>query len=111
MGAGPRAPRPPFVATDFCMSSPILFAAGSLADTAKDTLLTFGVDWHHFIAQCISFAIVAFLLHRFAYKPVLAMLARKAMDRSPPSKIFISPDTRSVATASNGIARSLNESR
>lgn len=51
-----------------------LFAAGSLADTAKETALTFGLDAPHFIAQCISFAIVAFLLHRFAYKPVLKML-------------------------------------
>ncbi len=31
----------------------------------------------HFIAQCISFAIVAFLLHRYAYKPVLAVLAER----------------------------------
>lgn len=30
-----------------------------------------------FISQCISFAIVAFLLHRFAYKPVLKVLEER----------------------------------
>ena len=34
----------------------------------------FGVDLPHFISQCISFAIVAFLLQRYAYKPILTML-------------------------------------
>ena len=37
----------------------------------------FGLDWPHFIAQCISFGIVAFLLHRFAYKPVLKVLEER----------------------------------
>ena len=36
---------------------------------------TFGVDWPHLIAQMISFCIVCFLLYRFAYRPVLRMLA------------------------------------
>lgn len=35
---------------------------------------TFGVDWPHLVAQIISFSIVCFVLHRFAYKPVLQML-------------------------------------
>ena len=38
---------------------------------------TFGVDWSHLIAQVISFSIVAALLHRFAYRPVLGMLAER----------------------------------
>ena len=38
---------------------------------------TFGVDWPHLTAQVISFSIVCALLYRFAYKPVLAMLARR----------------------------------
>jgi F-type H+-transporting ATPase subunit b len=36
---------------------------------------TFGVDWPHLIAQIISFCIVCIILQRFAYKPVLNMLA------------------------------------
>jgi F-type H+-transporting ATPase subunit b len=38
---------------------------------------TFGVDWPHLISQIISFAIVCFLLHRFAYKPILQMLEQR----------------------------------
>jgi F-type H+-transporting ATPase subunit b len=44
-----------------------------IGDTAKE----FGVDWPHLIAQIISFCIVAFLLHRFAYKRVVDMLEER----------------------------------
>lgn len=49
------------------------FIAGIIGDTARE----FGVNWHHFIAQTLSFLIVAFLLHRFAYKRVLEMLGER----------------------------------
>src|SRR5262245_34821465 len=52
---------------------PVMFAAGMIADTAKE----FGVDWPHLIAQVVSFGIVAFLLQRFAYKPVLKILEER----------------------------------
>ena len=45
-----------------------------LAETAKKTAETFGLDAPHFFAQVISFCIVTFLLYRFAYKPILTML-------------------------------------
>ena len=38
---------------------------------------TFGVDWPHFLAQVVSFAVVCALLNRFAYKRVLAMLEER----------------------------------
>lgn len=38
---------------------------------------TFGVDWPHFLAQVVSFAVVCALLHRFAYKRILAMLEER----------------------------------
>ncbi len=47
------------------------------ASVVSDTAQQFGVDWPHFIAQCISFAIVAILLHRFAYKPILQVLEER----------------------------------
>ena len=47
--------------------------AGIVGDTAQQ----FGVDWPHFIAQIVSFGIVAFLLHRFAYKPILQVLEER----------------------------------
>lgn len=48
-----------------------------LANIIADTAGQFGVDWPHFLAQCLSFAIVAYLLHRFAYRPVLQVLAER----------------------------------
>ena len=38
---------------------------------------TFGVDWSHLLAQIISFCIVCAVLYRWAYKPVLKMLAER----------------------------------
>lgn len=56
----------------------LLASIGSdLAATATDTAEKFGLDWPHFIAQCISFAIVAGLLYKFAYKPILTVLAER----------------------------------
>jgi F-type H+-transporting ATPase subunit b len=46
---------------------------GIIGDTARD----FGVNWEHFFAQVLSFSIVAFLLHRFAYKPILGVLEER----------------------------------
>jgi F-type H+-transporting ATPase subunit b len=56
-----------------------LFAGigGDLADMGAETARRFGVDWPHFIAQCISFAIVAWLLTKFAYRPILRVLAER----------------------------------
>src|SRR4029077_20715722 len=54
--------------------SPTFLAAGSFADTVRDTAETFGWNWELFLSQVISFTIVAFLLRRFAYKPILAVL-------------------------------------
>ncbi len=54
-----------------------LFAAADLVATAKETAQTFGLDFPHFISQVISFGIVAFLLHRFAYKPILTVLEER----------------------------------
>jgi F-type H+-transporting ATPase subunit b len=61
------------------MTHLILFAgiASDLGNTATETAKKFGLDWPHFIAQCISFAIVAGLLHRFAYKPILNVLEER----------------------------------
>ena len=48
--------------------------SGGMMDLATGVLKTFGVNWPLFISQVISFCIVAFLLHRFAYKPILVVL-------------------------------------
>jgi F-type H+-transporting ATPase subunit b len=48
-----------------------------LSQTAQDTARRFGVDWHHVLSQAISFVIVAFLLYKFAYYPILEVLAER----------------------------------
>lgn len=56
----------------------ILANLGSdLLQTAKETGETFGVDWPQLIAQIISFCIVAALLYKFAYSPILNVLAER----------------------------------
>ena len=59
----------------------ILLAAasgtGESANKAQQIFDTFGVNWPLFISQCIAFLIVAFLLKRFAYQPVLEMLEQR----------------------------------
>jgi F-type H+-transporting ATPase subunit b len=61
------------------MNHMVLFGSigSDLADTAKSIGREFGVDWPHFIAQVISFCIVAALLYFFAYKRVLAILEER----------------------------------
>ena len=61
------------------MNQMVLFAAigSDLARMGQETAQTFGVDWSHFISQVISFVIVAILLQRFAYKPILQVLEQR----------------------------------
>jgi F-type H+-transporting ATPase subunit b len=54
----------------------VLIAAtsGGITDILRETAETFGWNWKLFLSQIISFCIVAFLLRRFAYKPIVAVL-------------------------------------
>jgi F-type H+-transporting ATPase subunit b len=52
----------------------IIAATGGASNILQETADTFGWNWKLFLAQVISFCIVAFLLRRFAYKPILAVL-------------------------------------
>jgi F-type H+-transporting ATPase subunit b len=52
----------------------ILLAEAAKPGQVEEIAERFGVDWPHLGAQTISFGIVCVLLHRFAYRPVLAML-------------------------------------
>lgn len=42
-----------------------------------DLFTKLGIDWKLLIAQVINFAILFFVLKRFAYKPILSMLERR----------------------------------
>jgi F-type H+-transporting ATPase subunit b len=59
------------------MNPLVLLAAAESGGQIQQIAQTFGVDWPHLIAQIVSFSIVCFLLQRFAYKPVLKMLAER----------------------------------
>ncbi|HAV64225.1 MAG TPA: ATP synthase F0 subunit B [Verrucomicrobiales bacterium] len=52
-------------------------SGGGLGDIASSTAETFGISWQLFISQCISFTIVAALLYKFAYQPILKILAER----------------------------------
>ena len=52
-------------------------AAGGLSETLQDTAETFGWTWQLFLAQVVSFVVVALLLRRFAYRPILAVLEQR----------------------------------
>src|SRR5438309_8661783 len=57
----------------------VIFAAATegAGDILRETAETFGWNWKLFLSQVISFCIVAFLLRRFAYKPILAILEER----------------------------------
>jgi F-type H+-transporting ATPase subunit b len=55
----------------------IAASSGGITDILRDTAETFGWNWKLFLSQVISFCIVAYLLQRFAYKPILAVLEER----------------------------------
>src|SRR6266481_6132015 len=59
------------------MNALVLLATIEDGGKVEEIARTFGVDWSHLLAQIISFSIVCFLLHRFAYKRVLKMLEER----------------------------------
>ncbi len=63
------------------MTQFVLFAAagggGGLGEIARQTGEQFGFNTSLFVSQLISFLIVAFLLHKFAYKPILKVLEQR----------------------------------
>ena len=65
--------------TYFTMTEFVLLAAagGGVVDSIKETGEQFGFNTALFVSQLISFLIVAFLLHRFAYKPILRVLEER----------------------------------
>ena len=65
------------------MDSLIIFAAtvaGTQQETGNvvlDLVRQFGVNWSSFIAQVVNFTFLAFVLYRFAFKPVLNTLSER----------------------------------
>jgi F-type H+-transporting ATPase subunit b len=61
----------------YLMITILAAASGSVSDVVRQTADMFGWNWKLFLSQVISFGIVAFLLQRFAYKPILAVLEER----------------------------------
>ena len=59
------------------IASLILAQGGGIADRAKDVALQFGGNWTLFFSQIISFLIVAGLLRKYAYKPIIDVLEER----------------------------------
>ncbi len=61
------------------MASILILAqtSGGILDSARETAETFGWNSWMFLSQVISFTIVALVLRRFAYKPILAVLEER----------------------------------
>src|SRR5437870_11883260 len=59
------------------MNVMIAAASGGFTDMLRDTAETFGWNPWLFLSQVISFVVVALLLRRFAYKPILAVLEER----------------------------------
>ena len=55
----------------------ILAQGGGLTDIARTTGETFGFNLWMFLSQVVSFGIVALLLRKYAYKPILGVLEQR----------------------------------
>lgn len=64
----------------------VLFLAATTPDPTGNPIVdlanTFGVDWRIIFAQTVNFALVAFLLWRFAFKPVMASMEQRQKEIS-----------------------------
>lgn len=52
-------------------------SSGGFSEMLNSTAENFGWNWQLFLSQVISFCIVVFLLNKFAYKPILAVLEER----------------------------------
>ena len=59
------------------MNITLLAASGGIVEMARETGEQFGFDVWIFASQVISFCLVALLLKRFAYKPILGVLEER----------------------------------
>jgi len=55
----------------------LIILAAAAENPFQQISRTFGFNLHHFIAQVISFLLVAFLLYKFAYKRILDVLEQR----------------------------------
>lgn len=49
-------------------------SSGGFLDSIRGLLETFGIEWQTFLVQFITFAVLAIILYRWMFKPVLATM-------------------------------------
>jgi F-type H+-transporting ATPase subunit b len=59
------------------MNPLVLLADPQSGGQIEQIARTFGVNWPHLVSQILSFSIVCLLLYRFAYRPILKVLAER----------------------------------
>jgi len=55
----------------------LTFLAADTVGPVQEIANQFGVDWWKLISQMISFSVVVFVLNKYAYKPILDVLAER----------------------------------
>ena len=85
-------------------------SGAELADLAKKTGEQFGFHWSIFIAQIVSFVIVALLLKKFAYGPILKVLEerRKTIEQSLANAEKIKAELASTEAARKQVLEQAN---
>ncbi|MDD2710853.1 MAG: F0F1 ATP synthase subunit B [Verrucomicrobiae bacterium] len=73
---------------------------------------SFGVTWPAFLASVVNFAILLFVLHRFAYKPLLQVMdeRRKRIEESMKQTEQIKAELAKSQAARDEILRKANDS-
>ncbi len=87
-------------------------AAASSGNPAVDIIKTFKVEWPLFIAQVINIVIVLFVLYKFAFKPILAMLEerrQRIVSGEEKIKLIERQMAESVETTAAAIAKANEE--
>ena len=75
-----------------------------------EILQLFGVDWKLMLAQIVNFAIVAFVLWRFAIKPLMANMDKRSQEIEQGLK-DAEKSTQKLAESDREIKKSLQESQ
>jgi F-type H+-transporting ATPase subunit b len=71
----------------------------------------FGIEWKLLVIQMINFAIVLFVLHRYAYKPIMAILMKREKEITEGVKAAASAKAteQAIKGEKEGILRSARE--
>ncbi|EEF58291.1 F0F1 ATP synthase subunit B [Pedosphaera parvula] len=88
----------------------LLILAAAQGNPFEDIAKQFGFNWPSFIAQVISFLIVAGLLYKFAYQPILKILdeRRKRIEESLANAEKIKAEVASTEVARQEILAKAN---